>query len=232
MIFRLAAQAALAVGAVAAHAQTAAPAASGAASAAVLRWARAQVDDPACAPVYPAGAARPDRPIRMIIAIQVDAIGRVSRPQALLKAAGYADLQAAVVDAVARCPVAPGRDARGQAVAGTAWITWTWEPRTAAFALVAGLPALIVQRPVCTPDYPDAARFAGATGLTVLRVSVNANGWPTGSEIVKSAGTTPVHKMLDEETRKLTSCAFLPARDGDGAPIAGTADVETNWKLL
>lgn len=204
--------------------------ASGQARDAVVRWARVRVDDPVCALPSPAAAARPDRPIQMVISLQVDAAGHATSQEVPVKADGYAELQAVVADFVARCPIEPARDGQGQAVAGPAWVTWSWDSRTAAATIVAGRPALILKIATCRPEYPVEAQRAVVSGTTVLRVSVDASGRPTDSEIVKSAGPTPWHQLLDEATRSLLRCRFLPARDGYGAAIAGTADVDTDWK--
>jgi periplasmic protein TonB len=87
----------------------------------------------------------------------------------------------------------------------------------------------------CAPkseDYPAAAARAEATGTTRIRFTVNTEGRVTGSEIVKSAGSSREHKMLDRLAQsKLSECVFKPGSDENGKPTGGTTDVEYVWKL-
>lgn len=88
----------------------------------------------------------------------------------------------------------------------------------------------------CAPtgdDYPSAARRAEATGTTRIRFQVGADGKLAGApEIVKSAGATREHKMLDRlAASKLAECSFRPGADENGRPTGGSFDVEYVWKL-
>ncbi|WP_374562954.1 energy transducer TonB [Ideonella sp.] len=87
----------------------------------------------------------------------------------------------------------------------------------------------------CAPgsdDYPAAARRAEATGLTRLRFTIDAAGALVRSEIVKSAGLTREHRLLDKVAEsKLASCHFTAGVDENGRAIGGTFEVDYVWKL-
>ncbi len=87
----------------------------------------------------------------------------------------------------------------------------------------------------CAPtgeDYPPAAQRAEATGTTRVRFTVGPDGRVTGSEVVKSAGPTREHRLLDRVAQtKLSECKFKPGTDENGKPTGGSFDVEYVWKL-
>jgi protein TonB len=99
---------------------------------------------------------------------------------------------------------------------------------------VAARPA-IANVAACAPkgeDYPPAAHRNEATGTTRVRFTVGADGRVTASEVVKSAGPTREHRLLDRVAlTKLGECAFTPGRDENGKPVGGSFDVEYVWKL-
>lgn len=87
----------------------------------------------------------------------------------------------------------------------------------------------------CAPksdDYPPAAVRAEATGTTRIRFTVDALGKLAGSEIVKSAGSSREHRLLDRKAlEKLSECTFRPGNDETGKAVGGTFEVEYVWKL-
>jgi protein TonB len=87
----------------------------------------------------------------------------------------------------------------------------------------------------CAPtgeDYPNAAKRAEATGTTRVRFAIGADGKLTSAEVVKSAGSSREHKMLDRVAlSKLSECTFKPGVDENGKPAGGSFDVEYVWKL-
>lgn len=101
-------------------------------------------------------------------------------------------------------------------------------------ARAAGQPA-IADVKSCAPtreDYPRAALRAEATGSTRIRFAVDATGKLGGLDIVKSAGHSREHKMLDRVAAdKLAECRFTPGMDENGRAIGGTFDVEYVWKI-
>jgi protein TonB len=87
----------------------------------------------------------------------------------------------------------------------------------------------------CAPreeDYPPAAARAEATGTTKVRFSIDGQGALVKAEVVKSAGGSREHKLLDRTAvEKLSTCKFVPGTDENGRPAGGSFDVEYVWKL-
>jgi protein TonB len=101
-------------------------------------------------------------------------------------------------------------------------------PRAAARPVIANAGA-------CAPssdDYPSAARRAEATGITKVRFTVGADGKLVGAEVVKSAGPSREHKMLDRvAVSKLSECSFKAGIDENGRPMGASFEVDYVWKL-
>ncbi len=101
-------------------------------------------------------------------------------------------------------------------------------PRRAALPAIANVNA-------CAPtadDYPGPAVRAEATGTTKIRFSIGPDGKMTGSQVVRSAGPTREHKMLDRVAlSRLSGCSFTAGRDEDGRPVGASFDVDYVWKL-
>jgi protein TonB len=99
---------------------------------------------------------------------------------------------------------------------------------------VAARPAIANARE-CAPrpeDYPAAAQRAEATGTTKVRFTVGADGKLQSAEIVKSAGASREHKLLDRlALSKLSECSFKAGSDENGRPTGASFDVEYVWKL-
>jgi len=99
---------------------------------------------------------------------------------------------------------------------------------------LAGRPA-IANVQACAPtadDYPSAARRTEATGISKVRFTVGADGKLASAEVLKSAGSSREHKMLDRlAVAKLSECTFKPGADEAGKPVGGSFDVEYVWKL-
>jgi protein TonB len=87
----------------------------------------------------------------------------------------------------------------------------------------------------CAPrneDYPPAALRAEATGTTKIRFTVGPDGKLVSSQIVRSAGASREHKMLDRVAQaKLAECTFKPGIDENGRAVGGSFDVEYVWKI-
>jgi periplasmic protein TonB len=101
-------------------------------------------------------------------------------------------------------------------------------PRVAAQPVISNVQA-------CAPtadDYPVSARRAEAAGTTRLRFTVSAAGTLVGSEIVRSAGPSRDHKLLDRVAQtKLAGCSFGAGADENGRAIGGTFEVDYVWKI-
>jgi periplasmic protein TonB len=87
----------------------------------------------------------------------------------------------------------------------------------------------------CAPkseDYPPAAARAQATGTTVMRFTIGADGKMTNAEVVRSAGSSREHRLLDRlAIQKFSECTFKPGLDENGKPVGGVMNVEFVWKL-
>lgn len=88
----------------------------------------------------------------------------------------------------------------------------------------------------CAPgrdEYPPAAVRAEATGTSRIQVNVDATGRITSVDVLRSAGPTREHKMLDRlvVSKIMSTCKASPARDEEGKPVAGSIQVEYVWKL-
>ncbi|MED5620312.1 energy transducer TonB [Ideonella sp. BN130291] len=101
-------------------------------------------------------------------------------------------------------------------------------------ARVAAKPA-IANAQSCAPtgdDYPSAALRAEATGLTRIRFTIDGEGRLQKAEIVKSAGSSREHKLLDRVAeQKLSTCKFTPGLDDTGKRVGGTFEFEYLWKI-
>jgi len=87
----------------------------------------------------------------------------------------------------------------------------------------------------CAPtadDYPGAAVRAEATGTTVIRFNIGPDGRLVGADVVKSAGPTREHKLLDRvAVSKLSGCRFSAGTDENGRPVGAFTDVTYVCKL-
>lgn len=101
-------------------------------------------------------------------------------------------------------------------------------PRVAARAAIADVRS-------CAPtkdDYPAAAVRAEATGDVDIRFTIGPDGKLTKAEVIRSAGPSREHKMLDRVTlAKLSECTFKPGIDENGNPVGGTFVQGYRWKL-
>ena len=103
----------------------------------------------------------------------------------------------------------------------------------AAFATTAPAPALAqASAPAAAAAEPAAATRAEVTGTTKIRFTIDSAGKMVKSEVVRSAGSTREHRLLDRVAmEKLGNCNFTPGIDEQGKPTGGTFDVDYVWKL-
>jgi len=99
---------------------------------------------------------------------------------------------------------------------------------------VAATPADI-QHPGCKPnqsDYPLVARDAEAEGTTRISLAVDANGKLVDRQILRSAGPSPEHRLLDRVALdKLSRCRFTAGRNELGEPVASRIQLDIVWRL-
>ena len=88
-----------------------------------------------------------------------------------------------------------------------------------------------LSRKSCVPVYPEAAIRAGAVGTTVVEMVMDGAARIQRITVVKSAGYTREHKMLDRAVvHNLATCPFT--RDPNvAAPDLQTITVTFDWKL-
>ena len=107
-------------------------------------------------------------------------------------------------------------------------------PATAPAPVRAAAKPAIANVQACAPkgeDYPAAALRAEATGTTKIRFTIDAAGKLVKTEVLKSAGASREHRLLDRvATEKLAGCSFSPGIDDQGRPVGGTFDVDYVWK--
>jgi TonB family protein len=198
------------------------------------RWPRLHWQDAACRPVYPENLKRARVGGRIQFTFDAGSSGRVTRIEVLSgSGAGFANhqLDALTLEALSHCPVEPARDEHGQAVAGKAWMTWTWDAATGTGAARADRPGFMEHHPACEPDYPPRAIRAGATGTTTIRFTVDPDGHPRHPVITVSSGPTEEHKLLDQAAAQLAKCRFTPPANEDGIAVEGPVEVEMRWSL-
>jgi protein TonB len=86
--------------------------------------------------------------------------------------------------------------------------------------------------PACKPDYPAAAVRAGATGISKIKLSVDASGKVTSAEVVGSSGPTRENRLLDNAAKAaFSTCHMYPGIDENGRPVGTTTVAEYLWKL-
>jgi hypothetical protein len=85
----------------------------------------------------------------------------------------------------------------------------------------------------CAPtidDYRAAVGSTDAWGGTRIRFTIESTGKLSKAEIVRSAGSTRAHRMLDRTgLSKLAECAFSSGMDSRKNKIDGTFEVEIDW---
>jgi protein TonB len=82
------------------------------------------------------------------------------------------------------------------------------------------------------PEYPAAAARAEVEGTTRIAFTVDASGRVASAQVLRSAGPSREHKLLDRKAvETLSRCPFTPGRDEAGQPVGGSAVVDYGWTL-
>lgn len=129
----------------------------------------------------------------------------------------------------------PDRSPRGTAaiLAGIALLPVIALAQAPADAPAAERPAQIDSAsPNCQPAWPEAALKAGVTGTTVVRFHVDARGQVQRAEVVRAAGPSLEHRLLDYAFEQaLASCPYTPGRDWNGRAVGGIVTATHVWQL-
>lgn len=106
------------------------------------------------------------------------------------------------------------------------------DPTVAPWAPPGGRVARIQPSADCRPGYPTQAVRAMAQGTTTVVFTVDAGGKLVDGAVLKSAGETRAHKLLDQQTlRVFASCGFVAGADADGRPVTTRLKLTYTWKL-
>lgn len=176
------------------------------------------------------GGPKPSAPLTVTAAAmpqKVDAPATAATAQTLVTVFTPAYLDAA--DAIAGLILPPPTQAADRSAPAAP----SGPPQTA--VTPAAKPAQLAPGQDCAPraqDYPAEALRARATGVTRLRIAVDAAGQAAKIDIVRPAGPTRAHAALDEQAaRRLVVCRFEPARDRQGRPMRADFEAEVVWTL-
>jgi TonB family protein len=86
--------------------------------------------------------------------------------------------------------------------------------------------------PACIPEYPAAAQRAGTTGITRVRMQVDAAGKVISAEVIGSSGPSRENRLLDNAAKAaFSTCRVVPGIDASGRPVGNTFTTEYVWKL-
>lgn len=86
--------------------------------------------------------------------------------------------------------------------------------------------------PACKPDYPAAAARADAAGVSHIRLSIDASGKVTSTEVIRPSGPTRENRILDNAAKlALATCPIKPGIDAEGHPVGSQIDVNYVWTL-
>jgi periplasmic protein TonB len=121
-------------------------------------------------------------------------------------------------------------DLPSDAPATTTITTTTEQPRPAPAApSVATRAKGSNQNRVTRNDYPPVSLRLNETGVTVVRVQIDATGAVVSAELAKSSG----HSRLDEKALQIVRSRFRysPAKDASGNAIASVIDQGVKWEL-
>ena len=106
------------------------------------------------------------------------------------------------------------------------------DPTIAPWAPPGGRVATIRPSADCRPGYPMQAARAMAQGTTIVMFTIDAEGKLVDGAVLKSAGETRAHKLLDQQTlRGFADCGFVAGADANGRPATTRLKLTYTWKL-
>ncbi|MCM8557397.1 energy transducer TonB [Sphingomicrobium sediminis] len=98
-----------------------------------------------------------------------------------------------------------------------------------ALALAAGEPPRLLDGAVGSSDYPASALREGREGLSIIRITITADGRATDCSIAQSSGSFDLDTAACDITTSRTR--FTPALDDEGEPVDMTVRLPIRWVL-
>ena len=141
-------------------------------------------------------------------------------------------MSAAMATAFMASTPASAQEAASAASSAVSADTLPADPTMAPWAPPGGRVATVRSAMACRPNYPMDAVRARAQGTTVVMFTIDAEGELLDGAILKSAGETPAHKLLDQQTlRALAKCGFVAGADANGKPVTTRLRFTYKWKI-
>lgn len=85
----------------------------------------------------------------------------------------------------------------------------------------------------CRPRYPHVAEREGVTGITRLRISIDATGHVTGAELLEASGRQRQNRNMDQAAiEALSECPVTAGNDEYGRPVGGTVEINYKWTIF
>jgi protein TonB len=132
-----------------------------------------------------------------------------------------ATLQAVSLPSPGTAPAAPATLAHGDGTAGDAG-------RVAARSV-----RIDAGNPACRPRYPHVAEREGVTGITKLRIIIDASGHVTGATLLEASGGLRQNRNMDQAAiEALSECPVTAGNDEFGRPVGGTVDINYKWTIF
>lgn len=84
----------------------------------------------------------------------------------------------------------------------------------------------------CRPVYPASAQRLGVTGVTRVRLTIDAGGHVVGSQVLQASGSSRENRLMDKAAADaLAQCPAHVGNDELGRATSSTADVDYVWTL-
>lgn len=85
----------------------------------------------------------------------------------------------------------------------------------------------------CRPVYPHVAEREGVTGITKVRITIDATGRVSGAQILEPSGKRRENRNMDRAAiEALSSCPVTAGVDELGRPAGGAIDINYKWSIL
>lgn len=85
----------------------------------------------------------------------------------------------------------------------------------------------------CRPVYPHVAEREGVTGITKVRITIDATGHVSGAQLLEPSGKLRENRNMDQAAiEALSSCPATAGADETGRPVGGAIDINYKWSIL